>query len=259
MVLYFSGTGNSRFAASLLADELSDELVSLNEVFRQNAPLTFHSRLPFVVVSPIYAWRLPRAVEELLRRGKFSGSSQIYLVVTMGSSFGAAGDYAQKALAQSSLEYRGMAGVVMPDNFVVSFSMPTKQQALPVLKKAAERLKKLARLIAAGQPFPPSRGGALGKLLSGGVNLGFTRFMMSSKAFTVSSQCTRCGSCAAQCPMGNISLTEQGVTFHQNCAFCLGCIHRCPVHAIDYKGKAAKHGYYLCPPKEEILSFSPKT
>ena len=34
MVLYFTGTGNSRYAASLLADALDDELISLNDIMR---------------------------------------------------------------------------------------------------------------------------------------------------------------------------------------------------------------------------------
>ena len=31
MILYFSGTGNSRFVARLIADALGDEAVSINE------------------------------------------------------------------------------------------------------------------------------------------------------------------------------------------------------------------------------------
>ena len=34
MIFYFTGTGNSRFAADLLAQKLSDQVVSLNQVFR---------------------------------------------------------------------------------------------------------------------------------------------------------------------------------------------------------------------------------
>ena len=47
---------------------------------------------------------------------------------------------------------------------------------------------------------------------------------------------------------------EQGaITFGTRCMFCLGCIHKCPVHAIDYKGRGRKNGYYTCPSLEEVL------
>lgn len=253
MILYFTGTGNSRFAARRLAQRLGDQTVSLGQVFRNKQPLQFHSVSPFVVVCPIYAWRLPKPVEELLAQGEFSGSRQLYLVVTMGASYGGAGSYVQKILAKTGMEYRGMAGVVMPDNFLVSFSMPGEDQALSILRQALPRLDQIAQTIAAGDTLPPSSSKG-GWLLSGLVNWGFSHFMMSSKAFTVSDACVGCGKCAAECPVGNITLTGGKVRFSNHCSFCLGCIHRCPVHAIDYKGKGKKHGYYLCPPEEKILS-----
>ena len=35
MVLYFTGTGNSRLAAEILAEDLNDEAVSLNRVLKE--------------------------------------------------------------------------------------------------------------------------------------------------------------------------------------------------------------------------------
>ena len=139
----------------------------------------------------------------------------------------------------------GLAGVVMPDNYLISFQMPSQQEALSILRASLPTLDQIAQTIAAGKPFPQPSAKILRKLLSGPV---------SSKSFTVSQDCIHCGQCAANCPTGNIVLREGQVEFGEHCAFCLGCIHRCPVHAIDYKGKGKKHGYYLCPPEEKILS-----
>ena len=68
MILFFSATGNSRFAAGLLADILKDTLVSLNEVFKNGQKWEFYSEAPFVLVAPVYAWRLPAVIEELLKK-----------------------------------------------------------------------------------------------------------------------------------------------------------------------------------------------
>ena len=160
MILYFTGTGNSRFAARRLAQRLGDQTVSLGQVFRNKQPLQFHSASPFVVVCPIYAWRLPKPVEELLAQGEFSGSRQLYLVVTMGASYGGAGSYIQKILAKTGMEYRGMAGVVMPDNFLVSFSMPDQNQALSILRQALPGWTKSPKPLPPGTPcpLPPAKG-----------------------------------------------------------------------------------------------------
>ena len=146
----------------------------------------------------------------------------------------------------------------MPDNYLISFQMPSQQEALSILRASLPTLDQIAQTIAAGKPFPQPSAKILRKLLSGPVNWGFSHFMASSKSFTVSQDCIHCGQCAANCPTGNIVLREGQVEFGEHCAFCLGCIHRCPVHAIDYKGKGKKHGYYLCPPKDMILSQTEK-
>lgn len=258
MIFYFTGTGNSRFAARFLGQRLGDRVVSLNRVFREKQPLTFSSQTPFVVVCPIYAWRLPKEVEGFLAQAHFSGSRKIYLVATMGASCGGAGSYAQKILAKTQMSYQGLAGVVMPDNYLVSFSMPGREEALSILRAALPTLEQIAQTIAAGKPFSQPSSKVLGRLLSGVVNWGFSHFMAGSKSFTVSNACIHCGQCAANCPTGNIVLRKGKVEFGDRCAFCLGCIHRCPVHAIDYKGKGKKHGYYLCPPEEVILSQTKK-
>ena len=57
MILYFSGTGNSRHAAQRMADALGDTLLSLNDRIRSGdtSPVETGERL--VIVTPTYAWR----------------------------------------------------------------------------------------------------------------------------------------------------------------------------------------------------------
>ena len=50
MLLYFTGSGNSRYVADALAQRLSDEAVSLNSVLKTGSPKNFTSRKPYVVV-----------------------------------------------------------------------------------------------------------------------------------------------------------------------------------------------------------------
>ena len=253
MILYFTGTGNSRFVANYLARQLKDQTLSLNDIFREGAPRAFASQAPFVLVAPIYAWRLPEKVEQFLAQARFTGSTKFYLVATMGDSFGNAAKYVQKILKKKGLEDMGMAGVVMPDNYLVSYPMPSLEEAVTLIRTSLPQMDQIAQAIAAQKPLPPPPSTAMGKLLSGPVNWGFSRFMATSRSFTVSERCILCGRCIAACPTKNIVLQGKSIAFGDRCMFCLGCIHRCPVHAIDYKGKAKRHGCYLCPPEGQIL------
>ena len=58
MVLYFTGTGNSRYVAERIAGALGDELLSMNDRIKagDTSPVTSDERL--VIVTPTYAWRM---------------------------------------------------------------------------------------------------------------------------------------------------------------------------------------------------------
>ena len=74
MVFYFSGTGNSKYAAQRIAEALDEPLLSLNERIKagDTTPVKVGARL--VVVTPTYAWRIPRVVREHLRKTALPGA-----------------------------------------------------------------------------------------------------------------------------------------------------------------------------------------
>ena len=94
MILYFSGTGNSQWAARRLAEALDDEVVSINCIMKEGTSAPLRSRKPFVFVAPTYAWRLPRVVDRWIRGASFAGSNDAYFVLTCGGSVGNAAAYA---------------------------------------------------------------------------------------------------------------------------------------------------------------------
>ena len=49
MILYFSGTGNSQWAARRLAEALDDEVVSINCIMKEGTSAPLRSRKPFVL------------------------------------------------------------------------------------------------------------------------------------------------------------------------------------------------------------------
>ena len=78
MILYFTGTGNSKYVANALGHRLNDEVVSLNTIIKYKRTARFRSDKAFVIVAPIYAWRLPRVVEDLLKETEFIGNKNVY-------------------------------------------------------------------------------------------------------------------------------------------------------------------------------------
>ena len=64
MILYFTGTGNSRYVADGLADLLGDETVCVNDYIKNNKVGEFNSDTPYVVVFPVdYAKNFARLIQ----------------------------------------------------------------------------------------------------------------------------------------------------------------------------------------------------
>lgn len=259
MILYFTGTGNSRFVAEQLAEKTSDGLLSLNEILKNDSEWVFHSERPFVFVVPVYAWRFPKEIEEILKKGEFQGNNRIYLIGTMGASAGNAGKYAKDILAGRGLTAMGFAGIRMPDNYVISFRMMSHEDAVRTIRKSLPQINQIAETIRREEKLSDTTSKLWDGILSGAVNKGFRHFVVEKKRFSVSTDCIQCKKCIQECPVNNITMKNEKITFGEHCMFCLRCIHKCPVHAIDCRGKAKKHGYYSCPSSEEILSELEKT
>ena len=249
MILYFTGTGNSKYAAELLSAGTGDELVSLNDVLKHGTEPKFRSEKPFVIVCPIYAWRLPRTIEDLLRRAEFSGSRDIYFVVTMGAQSGNCNKYCEKLVKQKGMNFKGFSGVAMPSNYLVA-AMPDEAEARAMLTAAKPAAETLARQIAAGETIQKTDKTPAAAFLSGPVNAMFNRFAVGSGKYVVSNSCVGCGKCAEFCPTNNIVMKDKKPSFGKDCISCFGCINRCPQDAIDIKGKSEGHRRYVCPESE---------
>ena len=52
MIVYFSGTGNSRYAAALLADRLGDDLLDAGAWIKEKKRADLTSDKPWVFVGP---------------------------------------------------------------------------------------------------------------------------------------------------------------------------------------------------------------
>ena len=73
MILYFSGTGNSRYAAEVIASELKDEHQDAGAYIKAGKRGVFLSEKPWVFVAPTYCWQLPKLIAEVIRKSGFSG------------------------------------------------------------------------------------------------------------------------------------------------------------------------------------------
>ena len=208
MILYFSGTGNSKYVAKRIADALGDALVNLNDRIKASDTSSVETGERLIIVTPTYAWRIPRVVRDWLRKTELRGAKQVWFVMTCGSEIGNADKYNRELCAEKGLSCMGTAQIVMPENYIAMFSAPQADEARQIVAQAEPRIDRAIAAIQANQLFAPTRNNLYDRLMSGPVNPVFYKCFVKADAFTVSDACIGCGQCAKRCPMNNVTLKD---------------------------------------------------
>lgn len=251
MILYFSGTGNSEYAAKRIGRAVNGQVVNLFEKIRSHDYSEMHSSTPWVIVVPTYAWRIPRIVQNWLENTTFTGNRDIYFVMTCGGNIGNAGKYLEKLCSTKKFHYLGCFEIVMPENYIAMFSTPEEKEALEIIRKSESAIDKAALLIKNSESFPKPSLTFKDKLNSGIVNTVFYPAFVHAKKFYAGGSCISCGKCVHVCPTDNIHLENGKPVWGNSCTHCMACICRCPTEAIEYGTHSKGMPRYLCPKRLE--------
>ena len=253
MILYFSGTGNSKYVAKRIADALGDALVNLNDRIKSGDTSPVETGERVIIVTPTYAWRIPRVVRDWLRKTELRGAKQVWFVMTCGSEIGNADKYNRELCTEKGLSCMGTAQIVMPENYIAMFAAPQADAAREIVAKAEPNIDRAIAAIRAGECFAPTRNNLYDRFMSGPVNPIFYKFFVKANAFTASGACIGCGQCAKRCPMNNVAIKDGKPVWGRNCTHCMACISVCPEEAVEYGKHTVGKRRYLCHEKAEGL------
>ena len=246
MIVYFSGTGNSRYCAEVMAAHLDDELLDSFHFIRDGIAAELISDTPWVFVSPTYAWQIPHVFRDFIRSGNFKGNSDAYFVMTCGSDIGNAEVTLRALCEEKGLNYRGVLEVIMPENFITLFRAPSPEKANQLMDRAIPLLKKAVDRVRSGKEFPEPKHRVGNGLKSGTVNKVFYKLFVKAEPYRVTGDCVGCGTCEQLCPLANIRLVDRKPQWGPNCTQCMACINSCPTEAIEYGIRRKGKRRYLC-------------
>lgn len=251
MIFYFSGTGNSLYAAKSIAQEQNEKLISIAQEMQkkpQERIYTFKKEELVGFVYPIYAWGPPQMVMDFVKTMHVEGEgTYVFSLNTCGSEEGHATQMLQKALMKKGLSLASAFSISMPSNYVAGADVEPKDIQQRKLERAELKLAQINTILKNRKisEFDLLEGKKAG-LKTAIINPLFNKFARQTKQFYVTDACIQCGLCQKICPVQSITLDPKPV-WGNACTQCLGCINRCPVQAIQYGKATESRGRYQHP------------
>ena len=224
MILYFTATGNSLYAAR----ELDSEAFSIAQEIHGDMQYKADS---IGIVCPIFGHEMPQPVKDFINKAMFD-TDYLYLILTYGNRHGGAAELADDFTRSIGKEFDYINVLLMVDNFLPGFDM-TEQ--VKIDKHIPEQLEHIKSDIAEKKAFISKVTDADRSVhqsyLERTANLPADTFR---KLYRITDECIGCGICTKVCPMGCFSVNEQHALWKADrCITCMACVHACPKNAIQ--------------------------
>lgn len=238
-IFYFSATGNSLSLTRNLANELGNcEIVPIAKAVNNE---TIKITTPRVgIVFPVFAWGMPRIVEEFVSKLSFSGKPYIFAIATCVAIQGNTLKDLKKALQLKRVDLNAGFAVksgrssLMQLNSLDKIIIKLDRNRLRI-KTAEDRMSEIVAEIKKLVKHKPETSSwaanIFGSMFHG---LAVKTFKNIDSTFVVEDSCKGCGNCTKLCPRSNIIIENGKPVFLHNCELCHACIQWCPNFAIKH-------------------------
>ncbi len=238
--IYFSGTGNSRYALEVFLKEYDNDSAmfsiedeSLIEIIRNYDEIVFSY--------PVQYSAVPKFLSDFIHNhSEFWNGKRVFIIATMALFSGDGAGVLGRLLKRYGAIVTGGLHLQMPDSIadekVLKRSLEKNTQ---LVGKATNKIEKAVINIKNGK-YPQEGLGIFSRLAgfwSQRLWFGYRTRRYSDKLKVDADKCIGCAKCAKLCPTENIVMKDNKAMGNDKCTVCYRCVNACPKQAITLLGK----------------------
>jgi len=239
--LYFSGTGNSKYALDVFLREYDNNAV-LFSIEDRALPEHINSHDEIVFSYPVQYSAVPKILSDFIHNNaSVWQGKRVFIIATMALFSGDGAGVLGRLLKQYGAKITGGLHLKMPDSIADEKVLKrSHKKNLLLVEKAAGKIVRAAACIKNGK-YPQEGLGILSRLagfLSQRLWFGHRTGKYSDKLKIDAGKCIGCSKCANICPTKNIIMTDNKAQGNDRCTVCYRCVNACPKQAITLLGKS---------------------
>ena len=237
--IYFSGTGNSRYAAELFCREY-DKKTRVLSIEDSDVLTAVNDANLIVFAYPVQFSTVPKIMRDFVTDNKgMWRNKKVFVIATMGLFSGDGAGMLGRLLENYGAEVTGGLHLKMPDSIADEKALKRPlEKNKELVKQAEQKINESVKRLKAGKPTQEGIGAVyrMAGFFGQRAYFGHKTKRYSSKVKVDTAKCIGCGICEKLCPMNNISIIEQKAVSGESCTLCYRCINKCPKQAITLLG-----------------------
>lgn len=237
-VIYFSGTGNTKYIAEKMkkaacdmnfeADLINIEKDKINPGIYEN----------IIIGGPVYVERYPEILLKYIENNlsDYKGKCMMYSTQAFQGSTPVF-EHALRKIKNLNVTYYNY--LTMPNNFYnFMFKKCPENKQEEMIKEASLKSQRMVSEFLQGKSscFKISGSRIIIAEITYKLVFPFFRGMLMKKLSIDRNKCIRCRLCEKSCPAKSIKILPE-LNINNDCTFCQRCINMCPKNAFRYKGK----------------------
>ena len=245
-IFYFSGTGNSLWAARQVAGGLGNaELVSMFDVERIRGKI---SSEVVGLAFPVHIWGVPGPVVDFVKALPDLSAEYVFAIATNGGQVSNTLVQLKRIMRERGLPLAAGFDITLPSNYIPWGGPGPKEKQDDRFERAREKLAAIAALVKERENIPVEKGPLWQRILfSGFYKMSFPQVPRMDRQFLADGKCTHCEVCRKVCPAGNITMSDGRPVWNHHCVQCFACLQWCPPEAIQYGKKTPRYERYHHP------------